>query len=126
MAEGEDSTEEKFVSDVEVPETPPVLPLPYACEAIREAREKVKKIDAELAERLREADAIRKYLDEQREKAKVLDEEDRVELLETTGLFLQNRATPWTVALYPRQGLLIFVRSFRWPLDRRPRLVKGN
>ena len=66
------------------------MPLPYACEAIREAREKVKKIDEELAERLREADAIREYLDQQREKAKVLDEQDRVELLETTGLLYKT------------------------------------
>ena len=44
-----DGGDDEFTSSVEVPETPPVLPLPYACEAIREARDKVKKIDEEKA-----------------------------------------------------------------------------
>ena len=71
----EEETEDGFTSNVEVPETPPILPLPYACEAIREARIKVKKIDEELAKRLKEADAIREYLEKQRVRSKELDEE---------------------------------------------------
>jgi len=81
---------EEFTSNVDVPEIPPVLPLPYACEAIREAREKVKKIDEELKQRLNEADALRDYLEKQRVRAKVMDEEDRAELLESTGLLYKT------------------------------------
>ena len=73
-----------------MPETPPILPLPYACEAIREARIKVKKIDEELAKRLKEADAIREYLEKQRVRSKELDEEDRKDLLESTGLLYKT------------------------------------
>ena len=86
----EEETEDGFTSNVEVPETPPILPLPYACEAIREARIKVKKIDEELAKRLKEADAIREYLEKQRVRSKELDEEDRKDLLESTGLLYKT------------------------------------
>ena len=71
------------------PEPAPILPLPYACEAIREGRKKVMEIDAELEQRLKEADQLRDYLEKARVRAKEMDEIDRLDMLESTGLLLK-------------------------------------
>ena len=95
LNEGEEDggVEAPAVSEADnTPEAPvaPILPLPYACEAIREGRKKVQSIDAELRSKLKEADALRGYLEQARVRAKEMDEIDRLDLLESTGLLLKS------------------------------------
>jgi hypothetical protein len=85
--ENEDASSTPF--NIEVPEEPPILPLPIAFEAKEQGLREKERIDQGLRERVAQARELLLHLDHARKAALEADERDRVELLEEHGLLLK-------------------------------------